>query len=124
MWEALVVLGVGSNTATDFLMFIDEDTSVENYVSYMRYGANNVRVNQCMAAFTNTTSQKAIARFTISRLEDNIFIEGQSVRSNDGISDFVITKTVSSDTMNSFQIKPSVAVAAGHGSSIKLTKIY
>jgi len=122
MWQGIAVLGVNSSTNTDFLVFFDNDYDVTKYRSYLRYGTSNVVENGCMMAFTGTASKKCVTRFTVSMLGGMAIVTGQCIRGDGKIGDFVIAKAVSKVT--NLVIRPSAAVTAGHGSAIRLTKVY
>jgi len=122
MWQGIAVLGVNSSTNTDFLVFFDDDYTVANYRSYLRYGTSSVVENGCMMAFTGIATRKCVVRFTVSMLGGMAIVTGQCIRGDGKIGDFVIAKAVSGVT--NLVIRPSAAVTAGHGSSIMLTKVY
>lgn len=123
VWEGVAVLGIGESASTLFRMFLDEDFTTSNYTSYMHIGVSSESVNACLIGWTSTTAMKTISRFSVSRLANMVFISGQNIRGNGQIADFVIAKSVS-DTVASLQIVPNVAVSAGHGSALRLTKLY
>lgn len=123
IWEGIAILGASQDT--DFYWYFGAHTT--GYRSFARYGSNSTLSDKCAFAFANAAN-KSITHFTVSMLNGLALVEGQTMRGDNVICDFVISRSPSSNvvppTFQSFKIVPSKDVAVGHGSSILMRKIH
>ena len=82
---------IGAITDTDILAWFDNDTDATHYRSYMRYRANNTVPGMNYIGFASASGTAHI-KFTISRIANAVIMEGQSMRGDNAISDFVVEK--------------------------------
>lgn len=117
MWEGTVILGANENT--DYKVFFDNDTTVADYRSMMRYGGST-RASQCALTLANA-DRKSITHFTITKFGTTVLMEGESLRGDNVIADFVICRDTDGSSM---QIVPEKALTSGHGARLMMRKIY